>query len=305
MSHPRRIGIALTAAALATAISPIGLAQAAQTNSSNAQSRQAHGPWARPKVVLISLDGAKPDFIRDYLRTGVLSWHGALATLSRNGTVAIQNITATPSLTAVSHLAIATGSTAVHNDVPSNSFHPIAGAIGTGLSGFAAPIGGYQFNPLGVDPTPAAEPLWVRLRAAGKKVVAATWPGADGADIKINNVLVQGASPIRVADYAVPFGAFGGPGGQGFSLNAASFSPDAAVATQLSAAGHASFSPVLATTIPFETFSCSSVATANCGAFAAFDVKFEMRAAAIDTTNDSATNYDTLVFFEKTIGVPS
>jgi hypothetical protein len=76
------------------------------------------------------------------------------------------------------------------------------------------------------------------------------------------------------------------------------------VATQLSAAGHASFSPVLATTVPFETFSCSSATTANCGAFAAFDVKFEMRAAAIDTTNDSMANYDTLVFFEKTLGIP-
>src|SRR4249920_1785821 len=75
-----------------------------------------------PKVVLISLDGAKPDLIRKYLDEGILSKDGGLAKLSR-GVVARQNVTATPSLTAVSHIAIATGSTAVHNDIPSNTFH--------------------------------------------------------------------------------------------------------------------------------------------------------------------------------------
>src|SRR5262245_8378148 len=58
-----------------------------------------------PKVVLISLDGAKPDVIQKFLDQGVLPRHGALAELSR-GAVARQNVTATPSLTAVSHIAI-------------------------------------------------------------------------------------------------------------------------------------------------------------------------------------------------------
>jgi hypothetical protein len=102
--------------------------------------------------VLISLDGAKPDLIQEYLSRGVLSSHGGLARLSR-GVVARQNVTATPSLTAVAHIAVATGSTAVNNDIPANTFHPVA-----------APIGGYQFHPLGVHAHPTAEPLWVRLR---------------------------------------------------------------------------------------------------------------------------------------------
>ena len=223
----------------------------------------------------------------------------------RNGVVAGQNITATPSLTAVSHIAIATGSTAAHNDIPANTYHAIAQPIGQTLSGFGGPIGGYQFSPLGIDPTPTAEPLWVRLRNAGKKVVTATWPGGDGVDVRINNVIVQPANPTRVVNYTVPFGAFGGLGATGFTLTSADFSPDAAVSAQLSAAGKTSFGTVLATTLPFETFFCASTTAGTCGtsASATLDLKFEMRAAALDTTNDGTTNYDTLAVFEKAQGI--
>ena len=257
-----------------------------------------------PKVVLISLDGAKPDLIQKFIDEGVLPKHGGLATLSR-GVVARQNVTANPSLTAVAHIAIATGSSSVHNDIPSNTFHNVAAPITVSASGFAAAIGGYQINPLGPSADPTAEPLWVKLRARGRKVVAATWPGGDGADIRINNVVVQAAQPTRVTNYTVPFGAFGGLGALGFSLTAASFAPDAAVGAQLQAAGKFSFSPVLATTAPIETFFCSSAGTATCGTTqsATLDRKYEIRIAALDTTNDGVVNYDTLVAFEKTIGI--
>src|SRR6185503_14283370 len=99
-----------------------------------------------PKVILISLDGAKPQFIDKYIATGVLPSNSGLALLRKNGAHAIQNITTIPSLTAVAHTAIATGSTAVHNDIPSNTFQAVAAPINTSLSGFAAPIGGYQIN---------------------------------------------------------------------------------------------------------------------------------------------------------------
>ncbi|HEX7935515.1 MAG TPA: alkaline phosphatase family protein, partial [Paraburkholderia sp.] len=95
----------------------------------------------KPRVVMISLDGAKPDFIQKFIEEGVLPRDGGLARLSRRGAVALQNVTASPSLTAVSHIAIATGSTAVHNDIPSNTFQPIVGPISSSISGFAAPIG--------------------------------------------------------------------------------------------------------------------------------------------------------------------
>ena len=258
-----------------------------------------------PRVVLISLDGAKPDFIQKFIDEGVLPRDGGLARLSRHGAVAVQNVTASPSLTAVSHIAIATGSTAVHNDIPSNTFEAIVGPITSSLSGFAAPIGGYRENPLGPSPQPTASPLWVQLRQQGKNVITATWPGGDGATISINNTVVQPAEPIRVTDYTVPFGAFGGIGAQGFSLSRGAFGSDPAVITALQAAGHFSFSPVLATSAPIETFSCSSAPTATCtnAATTTLDLKYAIRVAALDTTNDGKVNYDTLVFFDTTRGI--
>ena len=104
--------------------------------------RDHHHGHRSPPVVVISLDGAKPDFIQQFIDEGVLPRDGALARLSRHGAVAQQNITASPSLTAVSHIEIATGSTAVHNDIPSNTFQAIVGPVTSSLSGFAPPIGG-------------------------------------------------------------------------------------------------------------------------------------------------------------------
>ncbi|MDA9431079.1 alkaline phosphatase family protein [Bradyrhizobium sp. CCBAU 51627] len=274
--------------------------------SSEASRDHDHGHHRHrsPPVVLISLDGAKPDFIQQFIAEGVLPRDGGLARLSRHGAIASQNITASPSLTAVSHIEIATGSTAVHNDIPSNTFQAIVGASTSSLSGFAAPIGGYRESPLGPTSRPTASPLWVQLRQQGKKVVTATWPGGDGADISINGSVVQPAQPTHVTDYTVPFGTFGGLGAQGFSLTRTDFAPDAAVAAALQAAGRFSFSPVLATSNPIETFSCASVSTATCSSNAAtLDLKYAIRIAALDTTNDNVVNYDTLVFFDATRGI--
>jgi predicted AlkP superfamily pyrophosphatase or phosphodiesterase len=302
MPNPMRAIVnSISAASLALPLLALGWSVPARADEDHDHDGIPRHGSRSPKVVLISLDGAKPDFIDRYLELGVLPRDGGLGRVSR-GVIARQSVTANPSLTAVSHIAIATGSTAVHNDIPSNTFQALAAPITSSVSGFAAAIGGYKISPLGPSPDPTAEPLWVKLRQHGKKVVAATWPGADGADIAINGVVVQPAQPTRVTDYAVPFGAFGGVGAVGFSLTSASFAPDAGVTAQLQLAGHFSFSPILATA-PFETFSCSSAATATCTTATTLDLKFEMRVAALDTTNDGVVNYDTLVFFEKTQGI--
>src|SRR5215813_5489328 len=276
----------------------------------------AHRTQKKPQVVVISLDGAQPDLVEHYLRTGVLDRKTGLGRLKTRGVVADQNITVTPSVTAVAHIAIATGSTAAHNDIPLNTFHAVASPIGASLSGFAAPIGGYQLRPLGPSPAPTAEPLWVQLRRAGKKVVTATWPGSDGADISISNTppgtppvntLVQPATPIRTTDYTVPFGAFGGLGAQGFALTSASFvAADATLTSQLAAAGHMSHSPVRVTSAPIETVFCAPAPPATCGTTNASGrtLRYDIKVAALDTTDDHVANYDTLVFFEATAGIP-
>jgi predicted AlkP superfamily pyrophosphatase or phosphodiesterase len=277
---------------------------------------------AQPKVVLISLDGAKPELIQSFLANGTLSPRTGIGLLMAKGATAAQNITATPSLTAVSHIAIATGSTAVNNDVPANTYHAVAQPIGNTTSGFSAPIGGYQFNPLGPNPSPSAVPLWVSLRNANppRKVVTATWPGGDGLDVTLFGTgnpapVVQAAVPTRTVDYTVPFGAFAGIGAEGYVKTGADFvADDGTFTAQLAAAGKLSYSPVrvsgpIGVTLsgpPVSTFFCSPAATSSpCGASsAARTLPFTVKAAAIDTTDDGTTNYDTLVFFNADAPAP-
>jgi predicted AlkP superfamily pyrophosphatase or phosphodiesterase len=259
-----------------------------------------------PRVVVISLDGARPELVEDYLRSGVLDRTKGLGRLKKHGVVARQNVTVTPSVTAAAHIAIATGSLAAHNDIPANTFHPVAASIGTSISGFAAPIGGYRLTPLAPSPAPTAEPLWVRLRDAGKTVVTATWPGSDGADIRIAGTLVQAATPTRTVDSTVPFGAFGGLGARGFTLTAAQFiAADAGLLSQLAAAGRVSFSPVRVTAAPVETVFCAPTTAATCGTTSASGrtLRYDITVAALDTTDDGAPNYDTLVFFDTATGI--
>src|SRR5262245_22016810 len=116
MSHRRRSFLRfLTVVSLTTPLLvPCFSAPALADHDDDDQDRSPHRPSRPPKVVLISLDGAKPALIEKYIDRGVLPRDGGLARLSR-GVVARQNITTTPSLTAVAHIGIATGSTAVHN----------------------------------------------------------------------------------------------------------------------------------------------------------------------------------------------
>src|SRR5262245_11981807 len=246
---------------------------------------------AAPKVIVISLDGATPRLVDEQMQAGVLVPTRGLGLLQSKGVRADQNITVSPSLTAPGHIAIATGSTAANNDVVSNTFHLLASPFAMTVSGFAAPIGGYSIGPPPSEsPAVTAEPLWLALRAAGKSVVAATFPGADGVDVTIPG-LAQ--SPIvqrhqeRTVDYTVPFGAFGGVGAQGFSLTATDFGPaPETTVQQLAGAGRGSFSPVLQKVTELESFVVGGVT-------------YHILVAALDTSDDGIVNYDTLVFWNQ------
>lgn len=246
-----------------------------------------------PKVILISLDGATPSLVNQYLSNGVLDPNQGLGLLQSQGIVAQQNVTVTPSLTAPAHIAIGTGSTAANNDINANSFHLVSSLFNQNISGFAAPIGGYQVSIDGpsVSEEPTAEPLWLGLRENGRRVVAATFPGADGVDIFEPNSrnLIQ-SRDVRTVDYTVPFGAFAGVAAQGFNLSAGNFqrASDATV-TQLLTAGNQFYSPPLQATLNDR--------------FTVGGVNYDIQTVAIDTTNDNVTNYDSLVFFDGNQGI--
>ncbi len=250
---------------------------------------------AAPRVIVISLDGATPRFVDDYLARGVLERDRGLGLLRRHGITARQNVTINPSLTAPGHIAIATGSIAAHNDIAANTFHLQASPFTATISGFSAPIGGYDIHGPAEAAEITAEPLWLPLRAAGKVVATATFPGGDGLDIRVPgrspSPIVQPAAE-RTVDYTVPFGAFAGVGAQGFSLTAADFSVAPSSTTgQLAAAGRTSFSPTLQKVTPLETFTVGGVS-------------YQIQVAALDTTNDGLVNYDMLVFFDTAHGIP-
>jgi predicted AlkP superfamily pyrophosphatase or phosphodiesterase len=253
-----------------------------------------------PKVVLISLDGATDSIVDKYLANGVLDSKTGLGLLKAKGVAAKDNETITPSITAPSHIAIATGSTAVNNDINANSFSLVSNPFTVNTSGFAAPIGGYAYQ-FGIDPAesinPTATPIWTTLQAAGKKVVAATFPGADGVNIlsATANRPILDKKEDRTVSYTVPFGAFGGIGGTGFSLTAADFSlSNTQAVTGLTALGKTSFSTVKVAKLE------SIAATALTGGSSQ---SYDMQVAAIDTTDDKVTNYDTLVVFDANVGI--
>lgn len=247
-----------------------------------------------PKVILISLDGATPDFVEQYLKEGVLSRRQGLGLLKREGVYAQRNITCSASLTAACHIAIGTGSTAARNDINTNTFHLVASPFTSNISGFGAPIGGYSTFGPAASLQPTAEPLWVGLQQNGKKVVAATFPGADGVDVRIpglaNSPIIQPANR-RTVSYTVPFGAFAGVGASGFSLTAANFSAASSqIVSQLNNAKRVSYSPI-------------QQAALN-DRFTVGGVSYDIQVAALDTSNDRKTNYDTLIFFDAQIGIP-
>ncbi len=264
--------------------------------------------FAAPRVVLISLDGATPGLVKDFMRDGTIPHHRGLGLLAREGATAERNVTVDPSLTASAHIAIATGSSAARNDIPANTFHLVASPFNSNISGFGAPIGGYvHAGPAEHAPGGAtAEPLWIALRNAGKRVATATFPGGDGVNVRAPGLpatspIIQSADK-RTVDYTVPFGAFDGPnsslgapaGARGFVLNASNFAAaPAATVAQLTAAGKTFFGTVMQTTAPTETITPFSGPAGGKAIFV----------AALDTTNDGVVNYDTLVFFDSTVGI--
>jgi len=254
------------------------------------------GNIKQPKVIVISIDGAMPSTVDRYLSTGVLKPDRGIGRLKKLGVSALQNITVTPSLTAPAHIAIGTGSTAVSNNINANSFHLVVSPFTQNISGFGAPIGGYSIGRDGSinDHAQTAESLWVALRKRGKKVVAATFPGADGIDVTIPGIddspILQPARD-RTVDYTVPYGTFGGVGARGFSLTAADFnSAPRSTIEQLAAAAKVSYSPILQKSTPLDSFTTGGV-------------DYIIQVAALDTTDDQKVNYDTLVFFDQNQGI--
>jgi len=127
------------------------------------------------RVVMISYDSVGADLARRWIADGVAASPDGLAGMAQNGLSAERLRMVDPTLTAVNHLALATGGDAAATGIVSNTFHLEGVPITESVSGFTT--------------SSAAEPLWVAARRNGLRVATLMWPGADG------------ASPERMGDF--------------------------------------------------------------------------------------------------------
>jgi len=116
------------------------------------------------KVILISLDGASAETLRQLHEEGALS-AGGFERFYREGQVAERMVPVNPTITAVNHISLVTGYPPAQTGIVGNRFHPAGAPFLETVNGFAAPI--------------AAETLWEALPRQGKRVGVITWPGAD------------------------------------------------------------------------------------------------------------------------------
>lgn len=114
------------------------------------------------KVILISNDGMKNDYTKKYVKENKLPY---IKQMLDSGVSAKSPSTITPSLTAPSHAAIATGATPNQTGIVSNHWHEPNTALDSEASGFQSEI--------------QVPPLWVEARKQGKTTATIAFPGAN------------------------------------------------------------------------------------------------------------------------------
>jgi len=118
----------------------------------------------RPRVVLLSLDGADAATLHDLERRGELT--GGFARLRREGEEAAALLPVDPTVTSTNHVSLVTGFPPGRTGIVGNKLHLHDAPWTSTVSGFATPIG--------------TETLWEATRRQGRRTVVLTWPGADG-----------------------------------------------------------------------------------------------------------------------------
>ncbi|HIC93046.1 MAG TPA: alkaline phosphatase family protein, partial [Anaerolineae bacterium] len=134
---------------------------------------------ARPKAVVLSLDGARADYVDKFIADGTMP---NLAKLAERGVRAEYARSVDPSLTAVAHASIATGVYPDKTGIVANTFRVPGQYIYQVVSGFE-------------DVEWGAEPIWRTAMRAGLRTATVFWPGAS-----VN-------FPDKLADYTVAYGA--------------------------------------------------------------------------------------------------
>ncbi len=117
-------------------------------------------PKIADKVVLISIDAARPDFILKYIREGKMP---GMSEIIHKGVWAEYMITSFPSATAVAHATISTGAPPSITGITGNKIHLPGLPVYKAVTGFSAE---YLL----------AEPIWMTVDKHGLKAIVASFP---------------------------------------------------------------------------------------------------------------------------------
>jgi len=141
---------------------------------------------SRPRVVVISLDGAQADRVRGYLTDGTMP---TLARLAARGAIAEYALSVDPSLTAPAHASLATGAYPAATGVAADRYHRPGDPLTVAANALeGAPLG--------------AEPVWRTAMREARRTAAICWPG------------VSLEAPTTLADYTVATGTVDAPSAQ-------------------------------------------------------------------------------------------
>lgn len=114
------------------------------------------------KVVMISFDGMRNDLTKEYVKDGKLPH---IKSLMENGVAAKGSKTVTPSLTAPSHAAIASGAAPSETGMVSNKWQDPNKELANGESAFHQPLD--------------KSPLWAEAKKNGKTTATVLFPGSN------------------------------------------------------------------------------------------------------------------------------
>ena len=117
------------------------------------------------RVVMVSYDSLGADLAWSWISDGTAALPDGLAGMARNGFSAERLRMIDPTLTAVNHFALVTGTNAANTGVVSNTFRRPGTPITEWVSGFGA--------------SSEATTLWEAARDHGLKVATLVWPGVD------------------------------------------------------------------------------------------------------------------------------
>jgi predicted AlkP superfamily phosphohydrolase/phosphomutase len=118
----------------------------------------------KSQVVLISFDGMRNDMTRSYVKDGKLP---NIKNVINKGSIAKYATTVSPSLTAPSHAAIATGATPLKTSIVSNVWQEKDAAMTNKKDAFLSEL--------------EVDPLWVAARKQGKTTATVAFAGANPA----------------------------------------------------------------------------------------------------------------------------